>query len=144
MGDTKTYSGRCFCGAVEFEIGGEPFAQGFCHCESCRQWSGTPVTAFSLWPYGSVTFTKGEDQVGAFNKTAKSTRKWCRKCGGHILTESEKYGFADVFPAGISDLRFEPAMHVHYQEAVLRIKDGLPKWKDAPKEAGGSGESLAE
>ena len=144
MTDTRTYSGRCFCNAVEFEISGEPFAMGHCHCESCRQWSGTPVTSFSLWKYGALTFTKGAEQVGAFNKTPKATRKWCRNCGGHILTESEQSGFIDVYPALISDFDFKPAMHVHYQESVLRIKDGLPKWKDLPERGGGSGELLDE
>jgi hypothetical protein len=33
---------------------------------------------------------------------------------------------------------------VHYQEAVLRIHDGLPKQKDVPAEMGGSGKLLAE
>jgi hypothetical protein len=33
---------------------------------------------------------------------------------------------------------------VHYQESVLKIRDGLPKQKDVPKEMGGSGELLAE
>jgi hypothetical protein len=33
---------------------------------------------------------------------------------------------------------------VNYQETKLRIKDGLPKMKDFPKEFGGSGTTLAE
>jgi hypothetical protein len=41
-------------------------------------------------------------------------------------------------------LKFTPALHVNYQESVLRIKDGLPKMKDFPKEMGGSGELLPE
>ncbi len=35
-------------------------------------------------------------------------------------------------------------VHVNYQETKLRIKDGLPKMKDVPKEMGGSGEGVAE
>jgi len=35
-------------------------------------------------------------------------------------------------------------VHVHYQEAVLRIHDGQPKMRDLPGEMGGSGETLAE
>ncbi|HSS65510.1 MAG TPA: GFA family protein [Gammaproteobacteria bacterium] len=144
MYDARIYTGRCFCNAVEFEISGEPFAMGYCHCESCRQWSGTPLTAFSLWRFGSVTFTKGEDRVGCFSKSSRAARKWCEKCGGHLLTESAESGFSDVFPALVSDFEFRPAMHVHYRESVLRIKDGLPKWRDLPDKAGGSGKLLAE
>ena len=44
----------------------------------------------------------------------------------------------------IQDLPYRPALHVHYQESVLRIPDGLPKMKDIPGELGGSGETMAE
>ena len=39
---------------------------------------------------------------------------------------------------------FQPALHVHYGESVLRIQDGLPKQKDMPSEMGGSGTPLSE
>jgi len=50
----------------------------------------------------------------------------------------------DVFYATIPTLDFKPGIHLNYQESVLRIKDGLPKLKDFPKEFGGSGEVIAE
>jgi len=49
-----------------------------------------------------------------------------------------------VFAAMLPGLKFKPAVHVNYQESVLRIKDGLPKMKDFPKEMGGSGAVLPE
>ena len=53
-------------------------------------------------------------------------------------------GLIDVYAATIPDLKFDPALHVHYAETVLRIKDGLPKMKDVPAELGGSGENMPE
>lgn len=53
-------------------------------------------------------------------------------------------GLTDVYAAVIPDFPFRPGVHVNYQETVLRIKDGLPKLKDLPKEAGGSAEELPE
>jgi hypothetical protein len=41
-------------------------------------------------------------------------------------------------------LKFTPGVHVNYQETVLRMRDGLPKLKDFPKQFGGSGEALPE
>src|SRR5258708_37295457 len=41
--------GECFCGTVKIEVSGDPEGMGYCHCQSCRQWSGGPVNAFSLW-----------------------------------------------------------------------------------------------
>jgi hypothetical protein len=35
-------------------------------------------------------------------------------------------------------------VHVNYEATVLRMKDGLPKLKDFPKELGGSGEPIVE
>ena len=144
MSDEKTYSGKCFCGAVELTVSGEPIAMGYCHCDSCRHWSASPVTAYTLWIPGAVQITKGEDNIGTFNKTPQSYRKWCKTCGGHIFTDHQTMGLFDVYPAVIPELPFRPGMHVHYQETVLHIKDGLPKLKDLPKEAGGSGEELPE
>jgi hypothetical protein len=138
------YKGSCFCGAVEFTASGEPFAMGFCHCGSCRHWSAGPVNAFTLWQPGAVRITKGADHVGTYNKTPVSYRKWCKTCGGHVITEHPTLKFTGVFAAMIPALKFKPAVHVNYQEAVLRIKDGLPKMKDFPKEMGGSGEVLPE
>ena len=63
------HKGRCFCGAVEIEVEGAPEAMGYCHCQSCRSWSGGPVNAFSLWQPGAVKVTKGRDQIAMFAKT---------------------------------------------------------------------------
>lgn len=53
---------------------------------------------------------------------------------------------AGHFPVGRSlpDQAFESALHVHDQESVLRIGDGLPKMRDVPTEMGGTGETLGE
>jgi hypothetical protein len=144
MGEAKVYSGSCFCGAVQLTVTGEPAAMGYCHCESCRHWSAGPVNAFTLWSPDSVTVTRGADLVGSYSKNPQSIRKWCKACGGHLLTEHPGMGLTDVYAAIIPDLPFKPGVHVHYQETVLRIHDGVPKQKDVPKELGGSGVSLAE
>ena len=140
----NVYAGSCFCGEVQFEVTGEPAAMGYCHCSSCRHWSAGPVNAFTLWKPEALKVTHGSDSIGTFNKTANSFRKWCKKCGGHVFTAHPPFGLVDVYAAVIPKLRFEPGVHVNYQETVLRIHDGKPKLKDFPKELGGSGISLPE
>jgi hypothetical protein len=142
--DDNSYRGTCFCGAVEIQVTGEPVAVGYCHCASCRSWSAGPVNAFSLWNPDSVQVTKGKDKLGSYNKTPTSHRKWCTTCGGHVLTDHPTMGLVDVYAATIPDFAFKPALHVNYQEAVLRVRDGLPKLKDFPAQMGGSGETLPE
>ena len=139
-----SHTGTCFCGAVELEVTGSPEAMGYCHCRSCRSWSGGPVNAFSLWKPEAVKVTKGEGNIGVYHKTEQSHRKFCKTCGGHLFTDHPGWTLVDVYAATIPTYRHEPQVHVHYGETVLRIKDGLPKMKDLPKEMGGSGETLQE
>src|SRR6185436_9447450 len=94
-------SGSCFCGAVKFTTSGEPAAMGYCHCTSCRHWSASPVNAFVLWKSDAVKVTQGAEQIGTYNKTPQSARKWCKKCGGHIFTEHPGWGLTDVY-AGVA------------------------------------------
>ena len=144
MNAEKSYTGSCFCGAVQLKVTGEPEAMGYCHCESCRHWSAGPVNAFTLWKPEAITIIKGVDNIETYNKTPASYRKWCKMCGGHIYTDHPAGGLIDVYAAILPGLDFKPAMHVNYQESVLPIKDGLPKLKDMPKEIGGSGELMPE
>jgi hypothetical protein len=136
---SKTHRGSCFCGAISITVTGEPVAMGYCHCESCRHWSASPVAAYSRWRPEAVKITGGADHLGTFNKTPHSSRKWCKTCGGHLMSELPKIRLVDVYPAVLPTLDFRPREHIHYQEAVLRIVDPLPKHKDLPKSAGGSG-----
>jgi len=137
-------TGKCFCGAVELEVTGPPEAMGYCHCSSCRSWSGGPVNAFSLWKPGAVRITTGAENLAMFQKTRTSQRQYCGKCGGHLMTNHPTFGLVDVFAATIPGLAFAPGVHVNYAETVLPMRDGLPKLKDFPKELGGSGEMVAE
>ena len=140
----KAYSGSCFCGTVRFTVSGDPAAVGYCHCDSCRSWSASPVNAFTLWKPASVKVTHGADRLRGFSKTPTSNRKWCEKCGGHVFTDHPTWGVVDVYAASIPTYPYQPALHVNYQETKLRMRDGLPKMKDMPKEMGGSGVTLAE
>lgn len=139
MSDASLHNARCFCGAVELELDGAPEAMGYCHCQSCRHWSAGPVNAFTLWPSGAVRIVHGENLLGSYSKTPASVRRWCTRCGGHVLTEHPAWGLTDVYAAVIEDFVFVPGVHVHYQETVLPIADDLQKLKDLPEALGGTG-----
>ena len=138
------YAGSCFCGAVKLEATGSPEAMGYCHCNSCRSWSGGPVNAFSLWKPDAVQVKSGAEHVASFQKSPFSQRTYCKLCGGHLMNGHQSVGLIDVFAATIPTLKFTPGVHVNYAETVLPMKDGLPKMKDFPSELGGSGELLPE
>jgi hypothetical protein len=144
MNTASTHEGSCFCGSVQFTVTGAPVAMGYCLCGDCRLWSAGPVNAFTLWSPDAVKVTRGADKIRTHNKTPRSARQWCADCGGHLFTDHPHWGLVDVYAATIPSFSFQPGVHVNYQETVLRIKDGLPKLKDLPKEMGGSGDAIAE
>ena len=117
---------------------------GYCHCDSCRHWSAGPVNAFTLWKRDAVRIVKGADVIDGFSKNPQSHRQWCKQCGGHVLTDHAPWGITDVYAAVLRDFAFRPAVHVNYSEAVVRVHDGLPKFKDMPADMGGSGETMPE
>ena len=139
-----SHVGRCFCGAVTLEVTGAPEAMGYCHCSSCRSWSAAPVNAFTLWKPEAVKITAGAEHLATFAKTKMTERQYCKKCGGHLMTDHPPLALVDVFAATLPTLAFVPGVHVNYADTVLRMRDGLPKLKDFPAEFGGSGETMAD
>lgn len=142
MASESTHCGTCFCKAVEIVATGTPAVMVFCHCESCRTWLGAPVHGATLWPSANVKLVRGE--LGTTKKTEASHRQFCTQCGGRVQVLHPAIGMTDVPSVVLPSVAFRPTMHVHYGEKVVAMRDGLPKFKDFPKEFGGSGDTLPE
>jgi hypothetical protein len=141
---TEAFTGSCFCGAVQIEVAGAPEEMGYCHCQSCRSYSGGPVSTFLLYKAANVRVTSGEEFVGRFMKTTMSDRQFCKRCGGHLMTHHPSLGLTDVRPSVVPGIAFKPSVHLNYAETVWPMPDGLPKLRDFPAQVGGSGEILPE
>ncbi|MDN4987760.1 GFA family protein [Bradyrhizobium arachidis] len=138
------YRAGCFCGAVEVEVTGKPVFAGYCHCVDCQAWSAAPINAFSLWKSDGVRVTKGEAELGTFNKTEHSYRKFCRRCGGHVMTEHPRMRLIDVYANLLKGYEHQPTLHANYASKMVSVRDGLPKYADLPAELGGSGAMLPD
>ena len=139
-----THKGACFCGSVEIEAHGAPEPWVItAHCSSCR-WSWSVLNAFTLWKPDNVKVTKGAEFVARFMKTEKSGLEFCKKCGGHVMTDHPTMGLVDVYAATIPTQKFSPGVHVNYAETVLPMKDGLPKVNDFPAELACSARNRAQ
>jgi hypothetical protein len=141
-----TYHASCYCGAVEIEADGEPVVQCYCHCNSCRRFTGSPVNAPVLWPRDNVRFFNGEDKLRHYSETGhgEAGRYSCSVCNGPVGAYLFEAYLFDIFAGLVRDLTFTPTVHINYENAVLPIKDGLPKFNGMPEDFGGSGEIMAE
>ena len=101
-------SGGCHCGAVRYEVDGEPQHVALCHCSDCRRNSGAPMVAWAAFAEGEFTVTKGEAKT--FNSSGASMRSFCGDCGTGLYFRN-----ADMLP----DI-------VDIQSATLDDPDALP------------------
>ena len=112
-------SGGCLCGAVRYELDGEPIFQGHCHCVDCQKVTGKlssyAVMADSGQPY---------------------TRFFCSNCGSFIYGEPASMPGVRTVTAGTLDDTsvFEPQMIVYTKArpAWDRIDSGLPEFEAMP------------
>ena len=91
-----------------------------------------------------MTVTKGLENIGTYNKTENSSRKFCMTCGGHLFTDHPSFEMVDVYHNVVPEMEHKPTVHVFYAMKSVAMKDSLPKFKDLPTDFGGSGEVLPE
>ena len=138
------YKAHCACGAVEATLEGEPVLQCYCHCTDCRDWLGAPVHAATGWPSAQVTVTKGAGNFTVYKRTENSHRHSCKTCGSAVFVAHPSMGVHDVLASTIKGFKFSPSMHIYYGERMIDMKDGLPKFRKAPKALGGDDELMKE
>lgn len=69
--------GGCSCGAVRFELRGEPEVVGICHCLECRKATGAVAMAYAKWPRSAFSSTgEAREHVG---------RSFCPLCGSRLF-----------------------------------------------------------
>jgi hypothetical protein len=74
--------GGCSCGAVRFEVRGEPAEVGVCHCLECRKATGAAAMPFANWSRSAFASTgEAREYVG---------RSFCPVCGSRVFHLSER------------------------------------------------------
>lgn len=75
-------TGRCMCGAVHFRAEVPTSEASACHCDMCRQWTGSTLVAVTAQ---DLTWTKGEEHLGMIASSAWAERGFCKRCGSSLL-----------------------------------------------------------
>lgn len=74
---TRVRYGGCLCGQVRFEVRGEPYAIGICHCMECRKATGAISMASANWRKHEFTYT---GELKEF-----CGRSFCPTCGTRVF-----------------------------------------------------------
>lgn len=89
--------GGCHCGAIRYEVDGDPGRCSLCHCADCRRAAGAPAVAWAIYPRTAVRVTKGAPKIYASSENGR--RHFCPDCGTGLF-----YGNDAVFE-GMIDLQ---------------------------------------
>jgi hypothetical protein len=73
-------TGGCLCGDVRFEVTGQPYRVGICHCLDCRKHHGALFHASAIFPADAVS-VEGETR-------AYAGRHFCPRCGSSVFGRS--------------------------------------------------------
>lgn len=87
-----THSGRCYCGALTYDVTEKPLMKGQCHCRECQFVSGGGPQYFHAIPEKGFTYTTGTPKrYQRKNLNDPVTREFCGHCGTHILTRRSDF-----------------------------------------------------
>lgn len=122
-------TGGCHCGAVRFEVSGEPLDAGHCHCQTCQRVSGAPYMTWITFNYAEVTFTNG--QLARYRSSTYAERGHCASCGTSMTWHGDKWpDKIDVAAVCLDDKSIVlPTGHIWlaHKAPWVEISDGLPQ-----------------
>src|ERR1700720_4500705 len=111
------FEGGCLCGAVRFVATGQPKGVAWCHCQSCRKHSGTPVSVFVAFDRTAYTVTKGE--ITKFNSSPGRWRGFCARCGSTLTCEGERSNETHFHVGAFRDAaQLQPTRHIFPEERL--------------------------
>ena len=134
---SKPYTGGCACGAIRYEISGEPMVMNDCQCRQCQHESGTGHQSHLTFR-GAAVRVEGEAtlwQVTGDGGMVKSCA-FCPVCGSPVYMTFQ--GVPDFFVVRASSLddpsRYQPQMIFWTASAQAwdHVDPALPKFEKMP------------
>jgi hypothetical protein len=80
-------AGSCMCGGVTYEVDAAAGPIIHCHCQTCRKAHASAFSSISAVPRDKFRWTKGEELLIGYQSSPGKFRRFCSKCGSHILAE---------------------------------------------------------
>lgn len=121
-------TGGCHCEELNFEIKGEPFWIGKCHCDDCQKISGSGYLPFIGCELNQIVIS-GEPVI--YKSSKEVTRTFCGTCGSPFTFIDSEYPEKIYIHAGGVDesqeLKFEEHIWIESKKDWDTICDDLPR-----------------
>lgn len=122
--------GGCHCGAIRYEIAGEPFDADYCHCRDCQRTTGAPFGAWMDFKKEQIRWVGEEPSEYASSDFIR--RGFCPTCGASISYRSTQYpDYCTLSIVSLDDPNLvKPNYHIHTDSQVnwLVIEDDCNRY----------------
>lgn len=134
---SQPYTGGCACGAIRYQIEGEPQVSNDCQCRDCQRESGTGHGSHMSFVGAGVTVT---GDAAHWDMVADSghvkTRYFCPTCGSPVyMTFSAMKEVFTIRAASLDDpARYRPQIITYGARGYAwdRLDPTLPKFEGMP------------
>ncbi|WP_150049341.1 MULTISPECIES: GFA family protein [Methylomonas] len=132
-----TLNGSCLCGAVRYQVSGEPQRFYHCHCQRCRKASGAGHASNLFFGHAKLHFVSGEKLLKRYKvpDAIRFARQFCSECGcavARVVPELD----AVLIPAGSLDdaSPILPQARIFWNSRAAWSCDGdtLPRYAEYP------------
>ena len=131
MAEAHSISGRCVCGAVQYQLRERPLFTHVCHCLDCQRRSGTAFVMTTFVMRDDLVFTHGQPEAQRASSTR--TRYSCSACATLIYIDSSEFPSIILRPGTLDDPSIAaPQAHiwVRRKQAWLSLPDDVPQFAE--------------
>src|SRR6185437_58690 len=132
----KTFTGKCLCEAISYEITGELGAIFNCHCSKCRRWHGAAFRTRAAVKSKNFKWLNGEKYLSKYKSSDNVIKTFCSICGSSLISILEdKPDFIGLPLGGLEQdpvTRPQANIFVGSKAPWYEINDGLPQYDELP------------
>ncbi len=123
----KALKGQCLCGKVQYQLADDFRTFYLCHCQQCRQLTGSAFAANLFTAQDNIDWTAGEDKVVKYEHSERSFSKSFCGCCGSALPFVTQSGTALIVPAGslLDEPSIAPKANIFTEEKACWLDEGL-------------------
>lgn len=125
---------KCLCGKFEMSVDGSFGDVRYCHCNQCRQKSGTAFTANAKVKKSQWSITGPKELITEFEQKPGLFNAFCSKCGSPLYARSDLDPDYRRVRIGGFDGKIDVAITGHVwvssKAAWYEIDDTIPQFKE--------------
>ncbi|MFC3322956.1 GFA family protein [Mesorhizobium cantuariense] len=135
---TSKLTGKCFCGAVHYEVADEFIYAVNCHCSNCRRTTGSAFKPVAGIERGKFALAAGHDKLLIFGDESGHDAH-CELCGSLLYSLVRGGAYVHVAMGTLVDNpAIRPTAHIFVgsKASWFTITDDLPQYEEHVVAAG--------